>query len=159
MNKKILYFHLIIILIFCSKKCYSQNESLIIEKNNGIILTYSINEVENICIDGPTTGVKDQSIIETVLSRFTLYQNYPNPFNPSTTIQYEIPQLGEVSIDIYDIQGRNIRSLIKKRHDAGTYSILWDSRNYNGEKVATGTYFYQLKLNNIVQIKKLLLIK
>ena len=71
---------------------------------------------------------------------FYLYQNYPNPFNPSTTIRYQIPEAGLVSIKIFDILGREIKTLVNEFKPAGRYEVEFDAANY-----ASSVYFYQIK--------------
>ena len=71
---------------------------------------------------------------------FALHQNYPNPFNPTTQIQYDLPEDQFVNIAIYDVMGRNIRTLMNVDQTAGYHSIHWDARNDMGEGVAAGMY-------------------
>ncbi len=90
---------------------------------------------------------------------FKLYQNYPNPFNPATTIQYDLPVGGDVRLTVYDISGREIKTLVNDRMASGYHTVRWDGRNRNGGKVASGVYIYRLETDNYVQSRKLLLIK
>ncbi len=95
--------------------------------------------------------------------RFALFQNYPNPFNPTTTIQYQLPSDSKVRIEIYNILGQRVRTLINKEQKAGVYKIPWDGRNAYGSKVASGLYIYRIKAETggktFVQAKKMLLVK
>ncbi len=91
---------------------------------------------------------------------YQLSQNYPNPFNPSTIISYEVPDDNvQVSLIIYDIQGRSVKTLVNSVQNAGRYKITWDGTNNNGERVSSGIYFYRLEANKFIGIKKLLLLK
>ena len=81
-------------------------------------------------------------------------QNFPNPFNPSTTINYQIPKDGMVTIKIYDILGREIRTLVNEYKPAGRYNIT-----FNASNLASGVYIYQLKSGSFVASKKLVLMK
>ena len=77
---------------------------------------------------------------------FQLSQNYPNPFNPSTTIHYTLPSSGEVTLTVYDITGKKVKTLIQTRQAAGSnYTVNWDARNDNGLPVSSGIYFYELE--------------
>jgi hypothetical protein len=98
-----------------------------------------------------TTRVEDNDPIP---SSIILYQNYPNPFNSSTTIEYEIPKLSHVKIDVYDVLGRRIVALIDKEHNAGNYSIT-----FNDSKLSSGIYFYKITAGNFIQTKKMILLK
>lgn len=79
-----------------------------------------------------------------------LHQNVPNPFNPSTQISVDVALPGRVEIDMYDVNGRSVRRLIDRRLDAGTYRFEWNGRNDAGRKVASGVYYYQLRVNGVV---------
>ena len=92
-------------------------------------------------------------------SDFQLFQNYPNPFNPETTISFSIPQNGQVSVKIYNITGRLIRTLADDYRTAGSHRLTWHGRNENNIDVASGMYICQVKYQNRVLNKKLLLIK
>jgi predicted GH43/DUF377 family glycosyl hydrolase len=87
---------------------------------------------------------------------FALGQNYPNPFNPSTTIQYAIPvgTYGRTSLQVYDVLGREVATLVNEAKQPGTYTVRWDASG-----MASGTYFYQLQTGRFVSVKKLLLLK
>lgn len=74
---------------------------------------------------------------------FTLFQNYPNPFNPETTIPFEITNEMLIKLEIYDILGRKIKTLLNSKMPAGYHSIIWDGRDDLNNKVATGVYFYK----------------
>jgi hypothetical protein len=91
---------------------------------------------------------------------FALSQNYPNPFNPATTIRYSLPEAGGVQLIIYDELGRLVRRLVNKEQLAGEYAVVWDGKNDSGKLVASGTYFYTLKVgNNTLISKRMLMIK
>jgi len=85
---------------------------------------------------------------------FGLLQNYPNPFNPSTMIRYSIPQWSNVTLKVYDILGKEITTLVNEEKSAGFYEI-----NFNASQLASGIYYYQLKADNFIETRKLMLIK
>ncbi|HUX62051.1 MAG TPA: T9SS type A sorting domain-containing protein [Ignavibacteriaceae bacterium] len=88
------------------------------------------------------------------LTTFILYQNYPNPFNPSTVISYSLPERSFATLKIYDVLGREIRTLVNENQSAGTHFVT-----FNSEELSSGVYFYQLTAGNFVGTKKLVLIK
>ncbi|MBS1516660.1 MAG: T9SS type A sorting domain-containing protein [Bacteroidetes bacterium] len=91
---------------------------------------------------------------------FELSQNYPNPFNPSTKIDFSIPKTGNVSLKIYDITGREVRTLIKNETMfAGKYTVDWNSIDNYGHQVSSGVYFYRFITDNYVNTKKMMLLK
>ena len=90
---------------------------------------------------------------------YKLHQNYPNPFNPSTTIEYNLPKRSTVKIKIYNINGQMIKELINEEKNSGHYSLIWDGTDNRGNKVASGTYLYQIQTGNFVEARKMLLLK
>ena len=85
--------------------------------------------------------------------KFQLFQNYPNPFNPSTTIRYSIPESGMVRLKVYDLLGKEANKLVDEFQKTGTYIINFDAVNF-----ASGIYFYELKVGEFSEVKKMLLI-
>ncbi len=76
---------------------------------------------------------------------FSLSQNYPNPFNPMTTIRYEIAEPSKVELRIYDLRGREIRTLVDERQPAGAKAVAWDGRDNAGRPVGSGVYIYRIR--------------
>mgnify|MGYP001158368358 FL=1 len=91
--------------------------------------------------------------------RFTTYPNFPNPFNPTTQIQYDLPEEQNVNIVIYDVMGRNIRTLMNANQTAGYHSVRWDAKNDTGEGVAAGMYIYTIQAGEFRATKKMVLLK
>ncbi len=87
-------------------------------------------------------------------SSVELSQNYPNPFNPSTVIAYQLPVSSQVSLKIYDMLGREVQTLVNETQAAGRYAV-----RFNATNLSSGTYFYKLQANGLVQTKKLTLLK
>ena len=90
---------------------------------------------------------------------YKVYQNFPNPFNPVTTISYNLPKAGSVSIVIYDMMGRLVRDLVSEYQSSGYRSIKWDATNNLGESVSAGMYFYMVDFGELKQVRKMLYIK
>ena len=86
--------------------------------------------------------------------KFALFNNYPNPFNPTTTIKYEIPKTVNVSLKVYDILGREVKTLINQEQKPGFYEIP-----FGNDELASGIYFYRLQAGNFIQTKKMILLK
>jgi hypothetical protein len=103
--------------------------------------------------------VKDETGGREKPSEFALSQNYPNPFNPATKIEFTISKSGYVSLRIYDILGRKVRTLVSEHLSSGYKSVLWDGKNAVGKDVASGIYFYQLRIGDFSEAKKMLLLK
>ena len=90
---------------------------------------------------------------------FDLSQNYPNPFNPSTTIRYQLPAHGVVTLRVFDLLGREIATILNGAQVAGSYQVRWDGKNASGESVASGVYIYQLRAGTSVLTRKMILMK
>ncbi len=100
-----------------------------------------------------------QEISSVLPTDFMLRQNYPNPFNPETVLEYSVPQKSQVSIEIYNIAGQKVRTLVNEVVSAGSYRLVWDGRSDTSEKVASGIYLYQLKSGNYTKTKKMVMLK
>jgi hypothetical protein len=95
---------------------------------------------------GKTTGVASQ---ESIPNGFELYQNYPNPFNPTTKITYSLPTRSSVSVTIYDIQGKTIKSYSFNAQSAGSQSVVWNGTNNYGQTVSSGIYLYRVTVSSL----------
>ena len=134
--------------------------------------SFAITNTNHIVLSLPSFSSKilifsDKALITSVENKnnlpnkFWLDQNYPNPFNPTTTIKYSIggSSSAAVKILIYNILGQKVRTLVDNAQMPGVYTIQWNSKNDSGNMVATGVYFYVLKVDDFFQIKKMILLK
>jgi hypothetical protein len=90
---------------------------------------------------------------------FALHNNYPNPFNPVTNISYDIPEVAQVTLDIYNISGQKVRTLAQGQHEPGRYRIQWNATNDYGNPLSSGMYIYRIRAGDFVSVKKLILMK
>jgi probable HAF family extracellular repeat protein len=104
------------------------------------------------------TGLKDEPD-SGLPGSFELEQNYPNPFNPSTTISFSLPVRSQVNLGVYNVLGRRVRTLVNGEYAAGRYHIVWDGRDDDGNYVSTGVYFSRYRAGNLMQTRKMLLLK
>ena len=95
-----------------------------------------------------------QEISGSLPGEYRLQQNYPNPFNPTTAITYRLPVSTTVELKIFDIQGREIRTLVNEHQSAGAHSVI-----FNAHHLSSGVYFYRLQAGRYFDTKKLLLLK
>ncbi|MGA9119234.1 MAG: T9SS type A sorting domain-containing protein, partial [Bacteroidota bacterium] len=86
-------------------------------------------------------------------------QNYPNPFNPSTVIRFSLPKEGAVKLQVFDITGSLVKTLLDEGVRAGNKEVVWDGTNETGVKVASGMYLYRLESASFVATRKMLLLK
>ena len=106
-----------------------------------------------------TASVLNEGAIVTSLS---LTQNYPNPFNPSTTINYNVDASGMVTLKVYDVMGRLVRTLVDGYKISGYesgYSVVWDGKDQQGQQVSAGLYIYSLQTPTGIKTKKMVLMK
>jgi len=115
---------------------------------HGIIFIYTSN---------PTSV--EESDKEEQVNDFHLSQNYPNPFNPGTVIEYVSPVNSRVNLSIYNILGQHIKTLVDEYQKAGHRKVIWNGTDQAGREVSSGVYFYRLKTESIVEVKKMLLLR
>ena len=90
---------------------------------------------------------------------YALHQNYPNPFNPTTTLRYDLPEDATVSVVIYDMMGRQVRTLVSGQASAGYHSTMWNATNDLGSSVSAGVYIYTIQAGQYRDVKKMILLK
>ena len=120
----------------------------------------SVNNVYNVWtvpVDLTSVGIENnQSFIPDV---FELKQNYPNPFNPSTTISYNLVKGGFVTLKVYDINGREVKTLVNGKQNPGSYEVEFNSALSEGSELGSGVYFYNLRFEGYSLTRPMVLIK
>ena len=129
-------------------------------------------EIENTEIEVTGSQVSDGSLgvnavalpapvqIQTRPEAFALANNYPNPFNPATTIKYALPEASQVRLEVFNVVGQVVRTMVDAHQNAGRYVVQWDATNDNGVNLSSGIYFYRLQVEgNYLEVKKMLLLK
>jgi hypothetical protein len=105
-------------------------------------------------LGGGTVGIDDPEIQEEIPTSFSLAQNFPNPFNPTTTIQFSLPQAGDVSLKIYNLLGEEVKTLIDEYKEIGNHSV-----QFNANNLASGMYLYRLQAGSFIETKKMILLR
>ncbi len=90
---------------------------------------------------------------------FELFPNYPNPFNPMTTIQYTLRHASHVTLQIFNLRGELVRTLVDVTQQAQLYQVIWNGKNDQGQAVAAGTYVCRFKADSFMQVRRLILLK
>jgi len=108
--------------------------------------------IDDVLIRDLATGVSQ--IESSIPDKYSVNQNYPNPFNPVTNIEFSIPKQSNVKITVYDLQGKEVASLLNERLSAGTYRVDFDGTGYS-----SGVYFYRLETEDFVETKSMVLVK
>ncbi len=104
-----------------------------------------------------TTDVTDNDNF--IPADFSVEQNYPNPFNPQTTIDFSLPRSALVTIDVYNLLGETIRTLVSQTMPPGRHAVIWDGRDDDGGEVSSGVYFYRLRADDFSATRKMLLVR
>ncbi|KAA3598033.1 MAG: choice-of-anchor D domain-containing protein [Calditrichaeota bacterium] len=111
----------------------------------------------NLTVDCFTASIEPTSNI--IPEEFSLSQNYPNPFNPQTNIEFGLKESRFTKLVIYDILGREVKTLVNENLPAAFYKVVWDGRNSAGNLVSSGVYFYKIEAKDFVEVKKLMFLK
>ena len=142
------------------KYYYDQEENQCMEFTwggcGGLVPFETLEDCESSCIND---GQELSNDIFQHPAKYKLKNCYPNPFNPITTLRYDLPENAMVSITIYDMMGRSIRSLVNSQQTAGYRSIRWNATNNAGQPVPAGLYLYMIEAGQFRQVKKMVLLK
>jgi hypothetical protein len=95
----------------------------------------------------------------TAPKEYALEQNFPNPFNPETTVKFKVKEVGFVDISIYNTAGQLVRHLVHQQMKPGSYDLVWNGKDENGQHVSSGTYFYRMQANNFSKVQKMQLLR
>ncbi len=120
----------------------------------GLVNAYNALKVMRLAKENP-----EGNVVSAIPNEYSLDQNYPNPFNPSTMINFQIPENAEVTLNVYNVQGELIRTLVSEFKDAGYYSVSWDGRDNFSKPVSSGVYIYKLSAGTFNQAAKMMLVK
>jgi hypothetical protein len=101
----------------------------------------------------------EDRVTNNIHTEFQLFKNYHNPFNPTTTISYHLAESQSVRLTIYNLRGESIRRLVSGQQAAGNHSIDWDGRNETGQSVASGIYIYRIHAGQLVDTRRMVLLK
>jgi len=131
-----------------------------IEKDLELSFDYTLRNITGEIIE---TNSVSQTLVGMIPQDFTLSNNYPNPFNSSTVIEYAIPEKSNVSVEIYDLRGYKVHSLVDSPHEAHYYRRLWNAKDDNGRLVASGLYFMRIvavgETRTFTKTKKMVMIR
>ena len=126
------------------------------EYTAGVEAVYDESSSDLVTIDFTYTGTGAGNNLVSVTE---LKGNYPNPFNPITTINYSLKENSKVSINIYNIKGQKVKTLVNETFESGNHTVIWKGTNDNGKSVSSGIYFYKMKTDNHEETKKMILMK
>lgn len=122
--------------------------------------TYIYHCTDDLSIYRRPTAVSHQAEVTPLPDEYTLQQSYPNPFNPATTIQYQLPEPGEVTLTIYDLLGQEVRMLVSERQSGGWYRARWDGKDEAGKLISSGVYLYRLEVGKVfLRTRKMMVVR
>jgi len=152
--------------------------------NTGEINTYELSSIQEISFDeevmnilletGETESFELSQIVEItfgdnvsveemveIVSRIPIkfISNYPNPFNPKTTIMFDLGESGKTQIEIFNVKGQKVKTLLNEEMEAGQHTAIWNGDDSNNKSVSSGMYFYKISLNGKQKIKKMIMLK
>jgi hypothetical protein len=125
----------------------------------GQLLTAKGELVSVEAVDNFSRPVKTTVVNRAIPTAYALNANYPNPFNPTTNISFALPVDSRVSLKIYNVAGQLVRTLVNETMAAGIHTVTWDGANSNGEKVASGIYFYKINAGDFSKTMKMVMTK
>jgi hypothetical protein len=140
-----------------SKPLPSGEKSLLVYDGEGLdSVSFSVSDQE-----GRLMKVSQQYENNTLPTKYTLYQNYPNPFNPETVIKYAVSGNGltQVSLKVYNVVGQLVKTLVDEQQMPGEYSQTWNGKDEKNQEVASGMYFYKLRVSDFSETKKMVLLR
>nr|MBN2278089.1 VCBS repeat-containing protein [candidate division Zixibacteria bacterium] len=145
---------------------FDGSEAVVLEKGDLIELSFKVENlsdnsiVRDFIIRATGRYQPDYTVYSHLVpAQFRLHDNYPNPFNPATIISYDLPVAAPVNLDIYNVLGQRVRSLVDDIQPAGHHNVRWDGTDYAGSQVASGIYFYRLTAGDYTSSKKMILQK
>jgi hypothetical protein len=112
-----------------------------------------------IAIPGEDERGTEPVLQESKATGFSLEKNFPNPFNPDTEIKFSLAEASQVSLNVYNILGQVVRTLVDEELPAGPHSVTWDGKNGQGSDVASGVYFYRMKAGNFESTERMTLLR
>ena len=135
----------------------------------GVRAVYNVAEAITYEADGSVGSIGKPLILSTegiafevtdnIPTRYSLSQNYPNPFNPMTTIEYGLPEQSHATIEVFNVLGQRVRTLVSTIQPAGRHRVVWDGKDHQGKDVGSGIYFYRLQAGAFSESKKMVILK
>ncbi|NQU04583.1 MAG: T9SS type A sorting domain-containing protein, partial [Calditrichaeota bacterium] len=135
-------------------KLWDADRQLVVDLSVGVVQVGVVNAEGGLEYKRDGILVLDVKVDEAMPTEFSLGQNYPNPFNSTTRMAYEVPELSNVSIQVFDLTGRHVTTLVSEEHHAGRYTAVWEARD-----ITSGIYIVRMKAANFTSVRKVMLVK
>ena len=150
MRKKVL------ILLFLLMVILLRSETMIVHTTSGDQI-FDISDIEQITFDSTGTCIDIVEFLSKVPIQFL--KNFPNPFNPVTEIQFELNQGGKVKVEIFNVKGQKVKTILNEYLEQGKHNLIWNGNGENKNRVASGVYFYKVSCNGKEKINKMIMMK
>lgn len=134
-----------------------EEDSLVVVSSLGAD-KFATDEIERVEFLWTTSGIDSPEEMAAAVRAVHLFRNRPNPFSPETRIDFQLPQAGQVELEVFSVNGRLVRALVREERIAGIHSVLWDGRDDSGQKVPGGVYFYNLTAPGTKQSRQMILL-
>jgi len=151
MKKKVFILSLFLLIILLL-----QSETMIVHTTSGNY-TFELSEIDQITFEPVGANEDFIEFLEKVPIKFL--KNFPNPFNPETTISFELNQKGETLVDIFNVKGQKVKTLLNEELDVGVHNLFWKGLDEQNKRVSSGVYFYKVNVNNEEKINKMIMLK
>ena len=146
----------IIILLIVLMTSLLTAETMTIHFNNGESVEFDTSEISEITFG----NVSVEEMVEFVSQiPIKFLKNYPNPFNPTTNIAFEIAESGKTKVEVFNVKGQKIKTLLNENMEIGEHSVIWNGNDSNNKRVSSGIYFYKISINGQQKINKMLMLK
>ena len=148
---------LVIIIVVVLMFSLLNSETMKIHLNNGETVEFATSEIQEITFGSDVSVEEIVEFISQIPIKFL--KNYPNPFNPTTTISFEIGESGKAKVEIFNVKGQKIKTLLNQKMKVGNHSVIWNGNDSNNKRVSSGMYFYKITVNGNQQTNKMLMLK
>ena len=147
----------LLFLLLCFTILKVEAEDILYIHTADSVYTYSVSDIESIGFVGELSVTELEHI--TNITSFSLFQNYPNPFNPKTNITFELNQSGRASVDIFNMKGQLVKTLLDNHLYGGKHNVVWDGSDTENKQVGSGMYFYRVTVNGQQYSKQMIMLK
>ena len=147
----------ILFLLLCFTNLKVEAEDTLYIYTADSVYTYSVSDIASIGFVGELSVTELEHI--TNITSFSLFQNYPNPFNPKTNITFELNQSGRASVDIFNVKGQLVKTLIDNHLYGGKHNVVWDGSDAENKQVGSAMYFYRVTVNGQQYSKQMIMLK
>ena len=131
-------------------------ETMTIHFNNGETVEFDTSEINEITFGNVSVDEMVEFISQIPIK---FLKNYPNPFNPTTKIAFEIGESGKTKVEVFNVKGQKIKTLLNEKMEIGKHSVMWNGNDSNNKRVSSGMYFYKVSVNGSQKTNKMIMLK